>query len=202
MDTKITGTPASLEASAARQSPYKLAHVICLTDRIDVMRDWYAKVLNATVAFENANLCFMRYDDEHHRIGFIRADGLQPEPDGPTRSIHHYSFTYRDLGELFGNYLRLRSAGIEPFWCVNHGPTTSMYYRDPDGHRVELQVDNMTNDEVDAFFAAGSYEQNPIGVIFDPDQWIGRLLAGEPASKLAVREPLPAGTTPWDMIRN
>jgi len=25
---------------------------------------------------------------------------------------------------------------------VNHRPTTSMYYRDPDGNRVELQIDN------------------------------------------------------------
>jgi hypothetical protein len=31
---------------------------------------------------------------------------------------------------------------IRPFYSINHGPTTSLYYTDPDGNRVELLVDN------------------------------------------------------------
>ena len=41
------------------------------------------------------------------------------------------AFTYEKLSELLGNYERLRDRGIKPVWCVNHGPTTSMYYSDP-----------------------------------------------------------------------
>lgn len=190
-----------LRDGAHALSPFKLAHVICLTDRIDAMRDWYMAVLNAKVAFENENLCFLRYDDEHHRIGFIRARDMQPPPAAPSYVVDHYSFTYRDLDELFGTYLRLRDVGIEPYWCINHGPTTSMYYKDPDGHKVELQVDNFTDDECDAFFASGAYDENPIGVIFDPMAWIARLAAGEPVKTLTERKPLPAGTDPWDMVR-
>jgi catechol-2,3-dioxygenase len=33
----------------------------------------------------------------------------------------------------------------------NHGLTTSLYYRDPDGNKVELQVDNMTMEQADEF---------------------------------------------------
>ena len=198
---ETTVTPENLQANAAKLSPYKLAHVVFLTDQIGAMRDWYATVLNATVAFENEMLCFVSYDDEHHRLGFIRADGMLPLPAGPARILEHSSFTYHDLGELFGTYLRLRNLGIEPFWCINHGPTTSLYYKDPDGHKVELQVDNMTNDEVDAFFAAGNYTENPIGVIFEPDDWIRRYLAGEPVKQLTIRPKLPDGVKPWDMVR-
>ena len=37
----------------------------------------------------------------------------------------------------------LEEVGIQPHVPVQHGPTTSLYYRDPDGNMVELQIDNM-----------------------------------------------------------
>ncbi|WP_144140875.1 VOC family protein [Paraburkholderia sp. BCC1884] len=196
----ITEAEKSLRDSANSLSPWKLAHVIFLTDRIPVMRDWYIRVLNAEVAFENANLCFLRYDDEHHRIGFIGATGMQPLPNGPSYVMDHYAFTYRGLGELLGTYLRLRDLGIEPYWTINHGPTTSIYYKDPDGHRIELQVDNFDESECEQFFASGNYDENPIGVNFDPDEWIRRYSEGEPVKELTKRPTLPPDVNAFDMV--
>ena len=191
----------TLERSAARLSPAKFAHAVCMTAQLAAMRHWYLAVLNATIAFENDDLCFMSYDDEHHRIGLIRFDGIAPKAQQPTSGVDHLSFTYDELGDLFGTYLRLKALGIEPYWNINHGPTTSMYYKDPDGNKVELQVDNFTDAECDAFFADGNYLENPIGVMFDPEEWIARHLAGEPARSITVRPPLPPGVSPHDMIR-
>lgn len=190
-----------MKYQAATLSPAKLAHVVCVTAQLQVMRAWYMKVLNAQVSVENEQLCFLRYDEEHHRIGLIRADGLAPMKEQQA-SVHHYAFTYHNLPELFGTYQRLKDEGIEPFWCINHGPTTSLYYKDPDGNRLELQVDNFSDEECDAFFASGAYVDNPIGIIFDPQEWINRLAAGEPGSSLTVRPPLPAGVSPYEMIRD
>ena len=82
----------------------------------------------------------------------------------------HIAFAHADLGDLLYTYARLKREGIEPYWCVNHGPTTSMYYKDPDGNRVELQVDNFpTADEANAWMRSGEFAANPIGVVFDPD---------------------------------
>src|SRR5882724_5114869 len=55
-------------------SPSKLSHVVFSTARLTAMCDWYIEVLGATVAFENPMLCFLAYDDEHHRIGLIAHD--------------------------------------------------------------------------------------------------------------------------------
>jgi catechol-2,3-dioxygenase len=114
----------------------------------------------------------------------------------------HVAFTYADLGDLLHTYRRLKAAGIEPYWCINHGPTTSLYYKDPDGSRIELQVDNMPSaDETNAWMRSGAFAANPIGVVFDPDDLVARWEAGEPLATLTARPPLPEGATPFDMLR-
>ncbi|HET7335167.1 MAG TPA: VOC family protein [Rhizomicrobium sp.] len=181
--------------------PSKFAHCVLRSANYEKSRDWYLAVLNAEIAFENEFVCFLRYDDEHHRIGIINMPDAAPL--GNDRAgVEHIAFTFNTLSELLATYLRLKEKGIVPFWPIIHGPTVSLYYRDPDGVKVELQYDVFkTVEEVDAFFAAGSYAENFMGVIFDPDDMIARFEAGEPLSALTKRPPLPPGAGPWDMHR-
>jgi hypothetical protein len=75
-----------------------------------------------------------------------------------------------------------------------------MYYRDPDGLRVELQIDNFaTMDEAHAYFTGPDFAENPIGVIFDPEQLIRDYESGLGLDDLVRRPPLPPGKTPLDM---
>jgi catechol 2,3-dioxygenase-like lactoylglutathione lyase family enzyme len=182
-------------------SPAKLAHLVLRSAHYETARRWYQTVLNAEVAFENDDVCFLRYDDEHHRIGIINAPAASPlAKDGA--GVEHIAFTFEHLSELLATYLRLKKEGIVPFWPIIHGPTVSMYYRDPDGVKVELQYDVFrTAAEVDAFFAAGNYVENFMGVVFDPEDMVARFEAGEPLSSLTKRPPLPPGMGPWDMHR-
>jgi len=191
--------PARLRAAVYR--PSKLGHVVLRTSRFQETRDWYLTVLSAEVAFENDDVAFLRYDDEHHRIGIINARDASPL-DKSSAGVEHVSFTFEKLDELLGTYLRLKSLGIVPFWPIIHGPTVSLYYRDPNGVKVELQYDVLrTAEAVDAFFAAGNYLENFMGVIFDPDDMVRRFESGEPLGSLTKRPPLPPGLGPWDMHR-
>jgi catechol-2,3-dioxygenase len=181
--------------------PHKLAHVVLRSARYEQTCAWYRTVLSAEVAFENELVCFLRYDDEHHRIGIINAaNATALEKD--SAGVEHFAFTFEGMGELLATYLRLKREGILPFWTIIHGPTVSMYYRDPNGVKVELQYDVFkTAVEVDEFFAAGSYVENFMGIIFDPEDMVRRYEAGEPLSSLTKRPPLPPGAGPWDMHR-
>lgn len=167
--------------------PVKLAHFVLRTPNFHAMRDWYQSVLGAKSAFENDFLCFMTYDDEHHRVALINT------PDAISRDeraagVDHLAFTFAHLGDLLGNYDRLRIAGIEPYWCINHGPTTSLYYRDPDGNQIELQVDNFTTAEAaDAFIRSGAFKENPIGVEFDPERLLQRYENGDAIEELITQ---------------
>ena len=130
----------------------------------------------------------------------IDPGGGHGSPDPAAAGVHHIAYTYGGLGDLLSTYRRLKTAGIEPARCINHGPTISMYYRDPDGLRVELQIDVFaTMDEARAYFTGPDFAENPIGVIFDPEQMIREYEAGRPLDDLVRRPPLPPGKSPLDM---
>ena len=176
--------------------PSKLAHLVFQTNRIAAMRDWYCAVLDGRVVYENPQLSFVTYDDEHHRVAFLDFGPLAPRDPNTelmvksteTPGLHHVAFTFESMESFLGNYVRLRDRGIRPFFCVNHGPTTSMYYRDPDGNRVELQIDNFaTAAEGEAWMHSPAFHANPVGVEYDPDQLVKRFEAGEPVAELVKR---------------
>jgi catechol 2,3-dioxygenase-like lactoylglutathione lyase family enzyme len=168
-------------------SPQRLAHFVLRTSRFDEMVEWYQTVLGATPAFKNDILAFLSYDEEHHRVAILAMPGLEPPPEG-IAGVHHNAFTYGSLDDLMGTYERLRDIGIKPVFPINHGPTTSLYYADPDGNQIELQVDNYdTIEEATAFFYSDAFAENPIGVEFDPDDLLRRLRAGEPEDDLKRR---------------
>lgn len=180
--------------------PKKLAHVVLRARDLQRSRAWYLTVLRAHPAFENEAVCFLTYDEEHHRIGLIGRPELGGDADAHA-GLEHIAFTYASLGELLATYRRLGGEGITPYWTINHGPTISMYYKDPDGNRLELQYDVFERPEqVQAFFAGGAYEENFIGVKFDPQDLLARYEAGEPLQQLTARPPLQPGRSPWDMV--
>jgi len=168
-------------------SPKMLAHIVLRTSRFDEVVQWYKNTLGAHASFENDSLAFLTYDSEHHRIAVLSVPGLSPQPDG-TAGVHHVAFTYATLYDLLSTFTRLKSGGDVPILSINHGPTTSLYYSDPDGNQVELQVDNFdTEEDAKTFFASGEFATNPVGVDFDPEELFKRLLAGETEAKLKAR---------------
>jgi catechol-2,3-dioxygenase len=165
-------------------TPAKFAHAVLRTTRFKEMVDWYRTVLNAKIAYENNFLAFMTYDDEHHRIAIAAFPGITERPPHAA-GLDHLAYSYASLGDLVVTYERLKAAGITPVVTINHGITTSMYYRDPDGGKVELQIDNY--DDVQAmhdFMRSPQFEKNPIGVDFDPDELARGYHAGKPQSEL------------------
>jgi catechol 2,3-dioxygenase-like lactoylglutathione lyase family enzyme len=172
---------------ATAVSPAKLAHFVLRTSRYREIVNWYKTVLNAKPAFENELLSFLSYDEEHHRVAILNVPNLGEQSDGIC-GVHHNAFTYGSLRDLMNTYERLRNIGIKPVFVINHGPTTSLYYTDPDRNQIELQVDNYDAiEEATAFFYGAAFASNPIGVEFNPDELLRRLRAGESEETLKQR---------------
>ena len=171
--------------------PVKFAHVVYQTRRFEEMLGWYQKVFEADVVYQNPALAFLTYDDEHHRFAFINMSAFKPDGaiagDRADTGVNHVAYTYANLGDLLDTYERLKQAGITPYWPIHHGITLSFYYQDPDGNRMEFQVDCLRVEEANAYMLGEAFAANPIGVEIDPDALLAQYRSGVPMEQLLVK---------------
>jgi catechol-2,3-dioxygenase len=168
--------------------PARLAHVVLRTADLQRSVTFYTTFLGGTVSYQNEMLSFITYDEEHHRIALIGVPNTRAK-DPETCGLEHIAFTFNTLTDLLLAYRQRKARGIEPFWCVNHGPTTSIYYRDPDGNMLETQVDNFdTVEEATEFMMTDNHAENPIGTDFDVEELITAIRSGVEESVLKKRK--------------
>jgi catechol 2,3-dioxygenase-like lactoylglutathione lyase family enzyme len=204
-------------------TPYKLAHLVLRVSNLERSVAWYSEVLGAHLIGSGGFFAGITYDEEHHRIGLIEVAGAARETEtfgastlvqdeaeraatagadalqfSTEPGLEHVAFTYDSLDGLLNTYVRLRDKDIKPIMAVNHGVTTSFYYNDPDGFRVELQIDNLPMGTAQEFVDSPEGQGNLVGVVIDPEELLRRYQAGEPVRTLvtweAWRRPEPAAT--------
>lgn len=173
-------------------TPKALAHVVYRTRRFAEMLAWYSAVFGARVQHQNPAMAFLTFDDEHHRFALLDLSVIDPDGSEPEMKswvgIDHLAWTYTSLEHLFASYEHCKANGIEPYWCVHHGLTISMYYSDPDGNQMEFQVDAFdTAEECNAYISGPPFEINPIGVEFDPEVWLAAVRDGGSLDDFRVR---------------
>ena len=163
-------------------------HINLKTNRLQEMVDWYATVTGTHETFRRHDIAFVTNDAANHRVA-ITANKPYDEPEGGRDAhvgLHHSAFEYRSLDELLQTWIRLEREGIVPEFCLDHGPTTSFYYRDPDANRVELQADNWDNSRQSGTFMRDDprFREDPIGKPIDPAKLV---------------EARHAGLSPWEI---
>jgi len=162
-------------------------HVTLKTSHLQAMVDWYVKVIGAKVNFQDANNAWTTNDEANHRVAFLSVPGLGDDPDKTRHNgMHHSAFEYTSFGDLMSSFERLRGEGILPAFCLDHGLTISLYYKDPEGNFVELQSDNFGDWARSSEFMRTSkdFQSNPIGTFFDPAKVSQALASGMPFSEL------------------
>lgn len=168
-------------------SPKKLAHIVLRTGKFKAMVAFYKTFLGAHASHETDALAFLTYDEEHHRIAIAHVPGTSPKVR-TSSGLEHVAFTFDTLNDLLLAYKQRKALGIEPLWSVNHGPTISIYYQDPDGNQIETQVDAFdSTDEANAFMMSEEFAENPFGVNVDPEDLIVSLERGEDEKVLMKR---------------
>lgn len=179
---------APLQAGQTTMTPASLAHVVLRTSELPRLQAFYTAFLGGKVVFAGGPLSFIAYDNEHHRIALVAIPGTGPK-NPKTSGLEHIAFAFDSLADLLLAYRQRKHQGILPCWSVNHGPTTSIYYRDPDGNMLETQTDNFASaDEATAFMMGPRFAENPIGTDIDPEALIAALRAGTSEADLKVRQ--------------
>lgn len=148
-----------------------LHHVTMKTSRLDDMIKWYEFVIGAKVNYRDLHAAWMTNDGANHRVAFLAVPGLSDDPSKVQHNgMHHSAFEYESFSDLMESYDRMRQGGVEPAFCLDHGLTISLYYRDPEGNYVELQSDNFGDWKASSQFmqTSSDFAANPIGTFFDP----------------------------------
>jgi catechol 2,3-dioxygenase len=181
----------------------KLHHVTIKTSRLDEMIKWYALVVGAQVQFKNEGAAWMTNDDANHRIAFLAVPGLNDDAEKIRHNgMHHCAFEYSSFADLMSSFDRLRNAGVEPAFCLDHGLTMSLYYKDPEGNFVELQSDNFSDWSLSGEWMRTSpdFAADPIGTFFDPARVYEKFQSG--ADFKALQKTIRGGAYLPDAIPN
>lgn len=177
--------------SRATFPPVRISEIVLRTARYAEMGRWYDVLLGVAPHLDNGRVAFRRLHSDYPYTQVL-AIFHRPEIEGHERSgpgLDHVQFRYGSLGILVESYERLRNAGVRPFRSANHGPGTSLYYRDPDGNVVELSATNFdTEAEYLAYFDSEAFRRNISGVEIDPDDFAARFRSGV-AQRDLVRVP-------------
>ncbi|HEX7969587.1 MAG TPA: VOC family protein [Stellaceae bacterium] len=122
--------------------PLRFSHVGLFVMDMVRMVDFYSRVLGFAVTdrgkLGTATLTFLSRDPgAHHQIVLVegRPEGL------PDRIVNQVSFRVDTLAELLSFYQRIRSENPRELAPRTHGNAWSVYFRDPEGNRIEVFTD-------------------------------------------------------------
>jgi catechol 2,3-dioxygenase len=131
------------------QTPIALtfSHMGFFVHEMARMEDFYRRVMGFTVTDRGhlntptggVELVFLsREPREHHQI--VLAGGRPDEV--PFNVINQISFRLESLGDLKRLHATVQAEpGLSEIRAVTHGNAISVYFRDPEGNRIELFID-------------------------------------------------------------
>jgi catechol-2,3-dioxygenase len=119
-----------------------LSHVGLFVTDIARMADFYSRFLGFAISDRGPNphgeIVFLTRDPrEHHQL--VLASGRPA--DLPFNIVNQLSFRVDSLATLRELYEGLKHEPVEMLGPISHGNALSVYFRDPEGNRVELLID-------------------------------------------------------------
>lgn len=126
----------------------RLGHLALFVGNLERARDFYVQMLGCHVleeeSAEHGRTAFLEIGDHGNTLDLVEAAGAgdagaAPGPgSAPGRGLNHLAFETATREGLRDAYFTLIDNGVEVPYAVDHGTSQSIYFRDPDGHMVEI----------------------------------------------------------------
>ena len=117
----------------------KLGHVGLHCTDLEKQKVFYRDVLGLQVTDEDTavGMVFMsaQPEEEHHEFLLCRGRNVD---DRDALLLQQVSFRCNRLEDVIGFYGRLKDYGTEFDMIVSHGNAVGVYFRDPEGNRLEI----------------------------------------------------------------
>lgn len=124
----------------------RLGHVVLNVRDAAKSKEFYTRTLGLRVAHEDLarGTVFLSFGREHHDLALFQMATGEP-PDASQPGLHHMAWQLGNFDELQAAYRELQAIGVPVESTIEHNVTRSVYFRDPDGNRVELYCDMVEN---------------------------------------------------------
>ena len=122
----------------------RIGHVVLKVRDLERSRAFYTEVLGMDVMMEFPERAVFLANNrrDHHEIALFavgpEADGLRAKQIG----LAHVAFRLRNVDDLRAAYEEFKEKHVPISFTIDHGVTKSIYFRDPDGHELEVYCDN------------------------------------------------------------
>ncbi len=138
----------------------RVGHVVLYASDPDASAAWYCDLLGMEVVTraEHFSAVFLSFGARDHDIALFKAPGAIGHTD-----LQHVAFELDgDLDDYKRFHARLVDSAVTIEGVVDHGVSYGVYFRDPDGHRLEVFYQRVPND------GASKRMMAEIGAIADP----------------------------------
>jgi catechol 2,3-dioxygenase len=124
----------------------KLGHIVLNVRDAATSRDFYTRTLGLRISHEDLKqgAVFLSFGREHHELALFQMATGEPA-DASQPGLHHMAWQLGSFEELQAAYRDLKAMGVAVESTIEHNVTRSVYFRDPDGNRVELYCDMVEN---------------------------------------------------------
>lgn len=183
----------------------RISETVLKTARIVEMRAWYRAVLELEPSIEHMpdgaerfedgsqrasgmRLCFFELNEDYpyfQTLGMFEVPNTSLARNENSPGLHHMQFHAGTMDALINRFEALDAQSIRPVRTMNHGPSMSFYYADPDGNTVELTANNFADlNEYRSFLKSDRFRENPSGFVIDPDELRRRFRSGQSIEEL------------------
>jgi catechol-2,3-dioxygenase len=120
----------------------KLGHVVLKVRDVQKSTEFYTRALGLKVAYDQkeGGAVFLSVGEQHHDLALFQLATDEP-PAAAQPGLHHMAWQLGSFEELQAAHRELGELGIPVEAAIAHNVTRSIYFADPDGHRVELYCD-------------------------------------------------------------
>ena len=134
---------AASHTDVARRVPLSMSHIGLYVHDLSRMEDFYTRVLGFTVTdrgtVRGADIVFTSWDPkDHHQVALVSG---RPK-DLAYNHLNQISFRVASVEDLQAVWKRVKSeADVTDMRAMDHGNAWSLYFRDPEGNRLEVFCD-------------------------------------------------------------